>query len=84
MSTRQIGANYARVTETDTTTTPIAATGEPALLTMIHRSFLGWYPELLSRLNVIQISNFVLSACSRRNLELVSLPILPLQCRILR
>ncbi|KAH9982748.1 hypothetical protein BGW80DRAFT_44033 [Lactifluus volemus] len=68
LDVNKIGAPYARVTETDTTTTPVAATGEPAPLTMIHRSFLGWHPELLAHLSVIQISNLVLSAWSRRNL----------------
>jgi hypothetical protein len=68
VSTRQIGASSARVTKTDTTTTPIDATGESALSTMIHRSFLGWFPELLALFAIIQISNLVKSALSRRNL----------------
>jgi len=41
---------YVRVTRTYTTTTPNDIAGESALSTMIHRSFLGRYPELLASL----------------------------------
>ena len=60
MSTRQLSATYARVTETYTRTTPIVPNQQIRALDNDSQILLGLLPELLAP--VIQISNLVLSA----------------------